>query len=362
MQNRLYLLTAAAVAMIAIIWLFSPILLPFAAGIVLAYLVDPLVTRLRAAGVPRWGGALLVVTSLVLAFLGTLALAVPYVVGLISGAIQAIPQRVQQLMPHLQPYIDRFHEHVDIQQIISYVTKSSERILSFALDVVKSTGIEALALFDLLALLFITPMVMFYLLRDWPQFIASCKKLLPRDLVKPAEQLLHKIDLALSGFLRGQTSVCFLLGLFYAIGLAAVGLNGGLLIGMLTGLFSFVPIIGMTVGVLIAAITAIFQYQWESGVTPYVLLTIVFVAGQILESFILTPRIVGNRVNLHPAWVVFALLAGGHLGGMLGVIVALPVAAILNVVIREAALRWKNSIAYSGKSKSKPTKKRKAKA
>lgn len=350
MQNRFLLLSAITVAFLALVWLLSPILLPFAAGIVLAYLVDPLVTRLRSAGVPRWGGALLVVTSLVVAFVGVLAVAIPYIISLISGAITAIPQKAQQLMPHLQPYVERFHELVNLQDIINYLTKSSEKILAVALGVVKSTGLETLALFDLLSMLLITPMVMFYILRDWPQFVASSKKLLPRDLVKPTDTLLGKIDHALSGFLRGQTSVCFLLGIFYAVGLAAVGLNGGILIGMLTGLFSFVPIIGMTVGVAIAAITAVFQYQWESGVTPYALLTIVFVAGQMLEGFVLTPRIVGNRVNLHPAWVVFALLAGGQLGGLLGVIVALPVAAILNVVVRDVAARWKQSLAYSGKA------------
>lgn len=364
MKNRLYLFAAAFIVLIGLIWLLAPILLPFAAGIVLAYLVDPLVRRLRKTGMPRWGGALLVVSALVVALLGTIAVAVPYIAKLVSEAVKAVPQKIQNLLQtiDLQPMLAQVQEHIDVQTLLEQLAKSSEKVLAFMLNIVKSTGLETLALFDLFSLLLITPMVMFYILRDWPQFIGSCKKLLPRDLLKPAENLLLKIDAALAGFLRGQTAVCLLLGIFYAVGLSlVVSLKGGVLIGLLTGAFSFVPIIGMTLGVLIAAATALLQFQLESGITPYLLMAAVFIAGQVLEGFVLTPRLVGNRVNLHPAWVVFAILAGGQLGGMLGVIVALPVAAILNVLIREAAAYWKRSVAYSGSNKKPAAKSKKRK-
>jgi predicted PurR-regulated permease PerM len=201
------------------------------------------------------------------------------------------------------------------------------------------------ALLNLLSLLVITPIVMFYLLRDWDDIVETIDDWLPRPLAPVIREKTIEIDEVLSGFLRGQFSVCLLLGLLYAFGLILVGLDFGLIIGFFTGLISFVPYFGMLIGFAIALGVAIAQFSdWQ----PVAMVAGVFVIGQFLEGNFITPKLVGERIGLHPAWIIFALLAGGALFGFTGILIAVPTAAVVGVLGRFSIQQYKKSVAYLG--------------
>lgn len=359
MRTTVFISSAALVVFLFLLWLLAPILLPFVVGIILAYLVNPIVEGFKEHfKFPRWVGASLIVAMLIGGLIGIMALLVPYGIQKLGAAADYMPTAKKNITEHIIPALEARLplEELDLRERL---VDSSEKIFSVAVKVVKNMGSQTMALFDLLSLLFITPLVVFYLLRDWPSFVATAMRQIPREWVKPTEHLLCKTDEALAGFLRGQMMVCFALGIFYAAGLGLIGLNGGILIGVLTGLFSFVPILGMTLGVAIAAIVAFMQYG-TGGYESYVLIATVFAIGQALEGAIFTPKFVGEKVQLHPAWVIFALLAGGQLGGFLGVVIALPTAAVVNVFVREAIAYWQDSDAYSGQGQGKKSREKKA--
>ena len=201
------------------------------------------------------------------------------------------------------------------------------------------------ALFNLLSLLFITPIVAFYLLLDWDRMVAVLDSYIPRKNVPTVHAVMRDIDRVLSGWVRGQFLVCAMLGVFYAAGLTLVGLDFGLIIGLVTGLVSFMPYFGMILGFAIGLGVALAQF----GVSIHLLLVAgVFILGQVIEGNFVTPRLVGNRVGLHPVWTIFALLAGGVLAGFLGLLLAVPVAAVIGVLARFALRRWQESETYRG--------------
>jgi predicted PurR-regulated permease PerM len=201
------------------------------------------------------------------------------------------------------------------------------------------------ALLNLVSLLVITPIVMFYLLRDWDSIVETVEDWLPRRLAPVIREKTIEIDEVLSGFLRGQFSVCLLLGALYAIGLTLVGLDFGLIIGFITGLISFVPYFGMLIGFAVGLGVAIAQFSdWQ----PIAMVAGVFVVGQFLEGNFITPKLVGDRIGLHPAWIIFALLAGGALFGFTGILLAVPAAAVIGVLGRFSIQQYKQSEAYLG--------------
>jgi predicted PurR-regulated permease PerM len=338
------------VAVIALaFYALSPILLPFVAGVVLAYLADPLVRRLCHWGVPRGAASLGVVAVFVGAFALIVVYAVPAVLAWVSGFVAAAPGYMSQL---LSPTLIARAEALtgvtfDVQHLLSELTAYSQQAAQLAVTLLRQAAVSTMAAFDVVALLLITPLVMFYLLRDWHKLLHAVADLLPRKDAPRLEKLVKKIDASLASFLRGQLSVCALLGLFYGVGLWAVGVPMGFWLGLLTGAFSFVPVIGMVGGVALTTLVALVHFQFADWV-PYALMAGVFMAGQLLEGMVLTPKLVGDQLGLHPAVVIFTILAGGHVGGLLGVIVALPVAAVLVVLVREGLTLWKESSAYKG--------------
>jgi predicted PurR-regulated permease PerM len=201
------------------------------------------------------------------------------------------------------------------------------------------------AFFNLLSLLFITPLVAFYLLRDWDGIVAVVDDWLPRDHAPVIRAQLAAVDRVLSGFVRGQLTVCLVLGVFYALGLGLVRLDFGLVIGLATGLISFVPVFGTLVGFAVGIGVALVQFgfAWQVAAVAGV-----FLAGQAIEGNFLTPKLVGSRVGLHPVWTIFALLAGGALAGFTGLLLAVPAAAVIGVLSRFAVARWVASDAYRG--------------
>lgn len=204
---------------------------------------------------------------------------------------------------------------------------------------------QGIAVFDILTLLIITPVVAFYLLRDWPKVTRSVDTLVPRKQHGLFRRALKDIDATLSGFLRGQALVCLCLGLIYSIGLSLVGLEYGATIGIIAGVLSFIPYVGSTFGLVVSMVLAFIQF--DDGLSIGLTLA-VFLFGQALEGYVLTPKLVGDRVGLHPVWILFALFAGGSLLGFVGILIAVPVAAVIGVLIRLGLSHYKESSLYKG--------------
>ena len=248
-----------------------------------------------------------------------------------------------------------------IKVVISYTQhKISSEQMGQLSDAVSQTAFDALnsiavgilnvisggvALFNVVSLLLITPVVLFYILKDWNDVSKNIKGLVPPKYKADTTSIWREINVKLAGFIRGQVSVCLALAVFYGIGLSIVGLDLGILIGILSGILSFIPYFGFLSGVVLSILIAISQ-----GATwgLWVGLAVVFVLGQILESYVLTPKLVGDNVGLHPVWIIFSLLAGGVLLGFIGILIAVPVAAVIGVFVRRALKWYESSAIYKG--------------
>jgi predicted PurR-regulated permease PerM len=328
--------------------LFREILLPFVAGMAIAYLLDPLTDRLETAKLPRSLAATLVMAVFFAALLGLLLLFIPLLQAQLTGFIERLPDYEAALRERFLPLLELAQARLspeDMERLRAAAGGLTANALSWFGIAIGSLWREGMAFVNLLGLIFITPVVAFYMLRDWDRIIDRIDGWLPRKQADIAREQFAGIDKMLSGFVRGQLSVCFLLGAFYGIGLSLVGLDFGLVVGLLTGLFSFVPIFGMLAGMLLAFILALAQFsEW----TPFALIGAVFLAGQLIEGQFLTPKLVGERVGLHPVWVIFALLAGGVLFGALGLLLAVPVAATIGVLMRFALGQYLSGPLYRG--------------
>jgi predicted PurR-regulated permease PerM len=232
---------------------------------------------------------------------------------------------------------------VVLEQLKGYLAGSADRLFAWATDMIAGLLSGGAAAANTLSLLVITPVVAFYLLRDWDRIARTVDGWLPRAQAPTLRTLAREVDRTLAGFLRGQGTVCLLLGVFYALGLSLVGLDFGLVIGLLAGLLSFIPFVGSIVGLFLSVGLAVLQFDdW----LPVAIVAGVFFVGQGLEGYVLTPRLVGRSVGLHPVWVIFAILAGGALFGFVGVLLAVPVAAVVGVGARFALSRYLASPYY----------------
>lgn len=335
-----------AIAFISGIFYFlSPVLMPFVLGTLFAYLLAPTVTSLQQHLKSRTVSTLIPLFVFIGILTSALIVGIPFIIEDISSFVQKTPVYAQWLEKALNEggIIHKFAQEwnlpIDKETIKTQVYTYSDQIALAALDTLQRTALGAMAIFDALSLVIITPLVTFYVLYDWPKFIQNLKKLIPSDIRNETVNTFEKIDHKLSKFLRGQLSVCLLLGLFYGSALGLTGLNMGFFIGLATGLLSFIPFIGMGLGLVFALVLAVMQYQL-SGIEPYLIILAIFAVGQFLEGFILTPKLVGESTGLHPVWVIFAVMAGGELGGFLGMLIALPLATILTVVIPIALRIW----------------------
>ncbi|MCH7741088.1 MAG: AI-2E family transporter [Proteobacteria bacterium] len=339
----LLLLGASLVA----IYLLQPILTPFLVGIALAYLGDPIVDRLESLGVGRTAGVLIVFMAFLLVFVGSLLIVVPVLFRETGALIRDIPAFIIWLQQTTSPYlletfgIDPFN--VDTDVLKNRITSDWQETGGMVGRVLSEITASGVALLLTLANVALTPVVAFYMLRDWDQVMARLQEMIPRDLVEDTVILLTECDEVLSSFLRGQMLIMILLGFIYALGLTIVGLKLALVIGMLAGLASIVPYLGFFVGIFAATLAALFQFQ---DAIHLVYIGIVFGVGQILEGMVLTPWLVGDRIGLHPVAVIFAVLAGGQLFGFVGVLLALPVAAVIMVFVRHLHQSYLNSEYY----------------
>jgi predicted PurR-regulated permease PerM len=346
-NRRVLLWGTVAAAIVATLWLLSPVLLPFLVGLAIAYVLDPVVDKIERSGLGRVWATALVMAMFSIVLLAIILLLSPVLVDQLRGLSRWVVQGVEELQelirPYLQEYLNQPQEKPDSKgaESIGVATQAIRWAGGVAGQVLQG----GLAVFNILSLMFITPVVAFYLLRDWDRIVATVDLWLPRDQAPVIRKLLQEIDSRMAGFLRGQALVCVLLGVFYAIGLTVVGLNYGLIIGLVTGLVSFVPYIGMLLGAGVGLGVAFFQFDswWMVAAVAGV-----FMLGQIIEGNFVSPILVGDRVGLHPVWLMLAVLAGGALFGFVGVVIAVPVAAAIAVLLRFAIEKYLESPLYRG--------------
>ena len=345
--RRLWLWGGILAAIVAAIWLLSPVLLPFLVGLAIAYVLDPAVDKVERWGLGRTFATSLVMAAFFFALAAIVLLLSPVLVDQVHGLIRWVARGVEELQELVRPYLEEYLN----QPQPKAEGKGAENI-GIATQAIKWAGGMAgqlvqggIALFNILSLIFIMPVVAFYLLRDWDHIVATVDMWLPRDRAPTIRKLLQEIDSRMAGFLRGQALVCVLLGVFYAAGLTLVGLSYGLIIGLVTGLVSFVPYIGMLVGAGVGLGVAFFQFDnwWMVAAVAGV-----FMLGQILEGNFVSPILVGDRVGLHPVWLMLAVMAGGALFGFVGVLIAVPVAAAFAVLLRFALEKYLESPLYRG--------------
>jgi predicted PurR-regulated permease PerM len=347
LQQPLMFWILTLLGFVLLLWLLSDILLPFVAGLALAYLQTPLADRLERGGMNRTLAALLIVSVIVLTFILLALLLVPIVAEQAAALIAGIPgyvTRLQALLADPGPeWLRRLLNEGDANKTVSELAGQAASYLSALLLSLWSGG---KALISFISLLVVMPVVTFYLIRDWHEMAATLDDWVPRRQRATVHELVHEIDAAISGFLRGQTGVCLIVGSYYAVALSLIGLNFGLLIGLVAGVLTFMPYIGSMAGLLIATSVAVGQFwpQWTSiGIVVGV-----FLVGQFVEGNVLAPKLVGDNVGLHPVWLIFAMFAFGYLLGFVGLLIAVPLAAAIAVLCRFGLRRYMASPIYQG--------------
>ena len=329
-----------------VIWLLAPVLMPFVIAALFAYLGDPLVDRLEKR-MTRTLAVCLVFLVMVIVVVAILVVLVPFIERQIGNFLAQLPTWILWFQttaaPWLEAHLGVSTDVLDTQQLIGMLQEHWKEAGGFATTVLGKVSRSGLTVVGWVLNIVLIPVVAFYLLRDWDIMVDRVHALVPRSIEPVVARLAHESDVVLGAFLRGQLSVMVVLGVLYGVGLWLVGLSVGPLIGMIAGLISFVPYLGAITGVIMAVIAALVQYQ---DLTHVALVLIVFAIGQTLEGYVLVPRLVGEKIGLHPVAVIFAVLAGGELFGFLGVLLALPVASVVMVLLRYAYERYRASELY----------------
>ena len=360
LQKQLLFWLGGLAALLLCLYQLSGVLMPFAAGLVLGYLLDPVVNHLQRMGLNRLGAALLILGMFILALSLVLILLLPLLGHQFASFIDKFPtyvERVQSLASDsggsiIEKYFGSVIEYLGLQGTVSAedIRRSLGEAVSGTLQwfagFIRSLISGSAALVSVVSLLIVTPIVAFYILLDWDRMIAAVDSWLPRRHRETIRALARDIDRALAGFVRGQSIVCVILGLWYGVSLSITGLNFGFLIGFVTGILAFIPFVGALAGLVLSLCVAIAQ-AWPSWTLPLLVLS-VFAVGQVLEGYVLSPRLVGASVGLHPVWMMLALFAFGSLFGLTGLLLAVPAAAALGVLARFGLRRYLASPLYHG--------------
>ena len=345
-QQRAWAWAVGLTVFLLLLYLLRGVMLPFVAGMAVAYFLDPACDWLESKGSSRTVATVSITTGFFLVAALLLVLLAPLAYGQVVELFAKFPVYVIAVREKIVPLLSQLEPWLGADA----VAESRAMLEASVGDVVKWLAHQAGGLLaqlnafaNLMSLLVITPIVSFYLLRDWDHLVAKVDSWLPRAHVATIRGQFQEIDNTLAGFVRGQVTVCVILGCFYGIGLTLVGLDFGFIIGFTTGLVSFVPFFGMLAGFVVGMGLAVAQFDsW----LPVGLVALVFVVGQIIEGNFLTPKMVGERVGLHAVWVIFALLACGALFGFVGVLLAVPLAAVVGVLVRFGMGRYLESPLY----------------
>ena len=345
-SNAWFWLALVAVAGV-LCYLLAPVLTPFLFSAILAYLGNPLVYRLKKAGLPRLVAVIMVFVSACLVMLSLPFIILPLLEDQVSRLGQRWPDYIDWLQGTLLPWLQArlgMVQAIDISSLKQVLAGHWQQVGGAAHWFMKYVSRSGLAMLGWLANLILVPVVTFYLLLDWDRFIGAVQALLPRSIAPQLGRLAAECDTVLATFLRGQLLVMLCLGIVYAAGLWIASIEFALLIGLLAGMVSFVPYLGLLVGILVAGVVGLVQYHEASILVPVLA---VFGIGQLLEGFVLTPWLVGDRIGLHPVAVIFAVMAGGQLFGFFGILLALPAAAVILVLLRELHRRYIASELYA---------------
>lgn len=328
----------------ALLWFLGGVILPFVLGAAIAYFLDPVADRLQTWGCSRVAATAIITITAIVFFLWMVLLILPALIEQTLALIEIAPELFTQIQTFL---IARFPSLMDSDsQISQSLAQIGTAIKSHGGELLSGALTSAISLLNVVFLLFIVPVVAFYLLLDWDHMVERIDSLLPRDHAPTVRKLAFDIDKMLASFVRGQGTVCLILGAYYAFALAMAGLNFGLVVGIIAGALTFIPYIGALVGGVLAIGLALFQFWgdwWSIGI-----IAAIFFAGQMMEGNVLTPKLVGSSVGLHPVWLLFSLAAFGSLFGFVGMLVAVPVTASIGVLVRFVLDQYKVGRLYRG--------------
>jgi predicted PurR-regulated permease PerM len=325
------------------------ILMPFAAGFAIAYILAPGVARVECWGVRRSLAALCVLALFLLGLALVMVILVPLIQGQIVQLISRVPSLVRALQDELGRWIQLLQQHLpaeDVGKVRDLVGAKLDEAVTWLAGLVQGMITSSFAILNILSLVVVTPIVTFFLLRDWDRMVAQIDAYLPRQSLETVRGQARLVSDTLVGFVHGQALVCLILGIYYAIALTLAGLASGVALGVLIGVLAIIPILGVATGFILAIGLAASQFgEW----TEIVVVAGIFAVGQLAEANILTPKLIGDRIHLHPVWVIFALFAGGTLYGVVGVLVAVPAAAVIGVLARFALARYRASSLYDAR-------------
>ncbi len=351
LRRQLLFWLAALIVFVFFLMTFRAILLPFIAGMALAYFLDPVADRLERLGLSRMMATVVILIAFVFVFVLSLMIIIPILASQFNQFIQHVPGYVSDLQNFIATsnaaWLPQWL-NTQMDTIKGNFSRYLSEGVGFIGTLFGQIWNSGKALVDIASLLVVTPVVAFYLLLDWDRMIAKVDSWIPRNHVATVREIATELDNTIAGFVRGQGSLCLILGVYYAVGLSLIGLNFGLLIGFFTGMISFIPYVGSTVGLLLAAGVALVQF-WPDYV-HLIIVVVFFFSGQFIEGNILQPKLVGQSVGLHPVWLMFALFAFGALFGFVGVLVAVPAAAAIGVLVRFALARYLESDLYYGQT------------
>ena len=328
------------------VYTLKSVLLPFVTGILIGYLFNPFAAKFQKLGMNRTLATGLVLLIFLIILVPALIILFSVIYEQISKFIVNLPHYITTIYQKSEPmllYLQETFPSLQPEKVKEYMQDNAANTLKIIGRIIQKLISSGFALVNILSLLLITPIVAFYMLRDWRPFLKKMDNLLPRKSKNTIRDLAKKIDCTIAGFIRGQLSVCVILGSYYSTGLYFIGLELGVLIGFLAGLISFIPYIGSISGFVVSVAVAYAQFD---SITPAIQVIIVFAIGQFVEGNFLTPKLVGENIGLHPVWVMFALLAGSVLLGSLGLLIAVPIAGIIGVLIRHAIENYKKSNLY----------------
>ncbi|WJY21813.1 AI-2E family transporter [Fontisubflavum oceani] len=347
-QQLIYWGIAFAVFLL-ILWALGDVILPFVVGGAVAYFLDPVADWLEAKGLKRIWATVLISLMALLAVVIAALIVVPLLISQLTGLISAAPDLFIQLRDFL---ITQFPQLMDESSPLrGSLVAIGETIQSRGGELLNGVLSSAMSVINVIVFIVVVPVVSFYLLWDWDRMVARIDDLLPRDHRPVIRRLASEIDQTLASFVRGQGTVCLILGTFYAVALMIIGLQFGVVVGFIAGLISFIPYIGALFGGVLAVGLALFQFWGEWW--WIVAVAAIFQVGQVVEGNILTPNLVGGSVGLHPVWLIFALSAFGAVFGFVGLLVAVPVAAVIGVLVRYGVEQYKQSLLYQGLGETK---------
>lgn len=346
-QVRAWLIIFAVT--IVLLWLFRGILLPFVVGMALAYLLDPVADKLEEWKFNRALAVSLIMAVMVLLVVGLLLLLVPLIVQQLMGLLENLPGYLSQLRELSNQWVPELYQMVG-EDRMQQIQASLSDLFSTGMGIVGAVSRQimqsGLAVINALGLLVVTPVVAFYLLLDWDRMVEAGDKLLPRKRKQEIRDVMAQINVAMSAVIRGQVSVVLLLAAFYGTALSLAGLSFGLAIGLIAGLLSFIPYVGFLVGFVLSIGVAFVQF-WPDWIMIAVIF-VIFAFGQFLEGNVLYPKLVGSSIGVHPVWLMFALFAFGLIFGFVGLLLAVPMAAVASVLARYLIGKYKQSSLYTG--------------